>query len=144
MHKNLDNIELIVNELHTSGAGYDLIRYVCLPDLLGKDANTILYVLGKNLARKLELKTVEDIIDFFHKTGWGDLNQIKEKRREYIFELTGDVIKNRSESGILDEYRIESGFLAEAMQQIKSAQCECVEEIKKKKHTVEFHVMYSR
>ncbi|WP_186576223.1 YslB family protein [Aquibacillus kalidii] len=144
MHKNSDNLNSIVDQLHTSGSGYDLLRYVCLPDLLGKDTQSILYVLGKNIARKMTFTSIEEIYDFFLKTGWGHLTLIKEKRREFIFELTGEAITNRIESKIEQDYRIESGFLAEAIQQLKSIPCECIEELKNKKGFVQFNVIYSK
>ncbi|MCT2535078.1 YslB family protein [Aquibacillus koreensis] len=144
MAKNIENINLIANKLSTSGSGYDILRYVCLPDLLGKDTNSILYVLGKNLARKLEAKDMNVLVDFFDQLGWGQLTLIKEKRTEIIFELTGDAINNRIANNIEDEYRIESGFLAESIQQIKDIDCECIEEIKRRKQLVEFRVVFTR
>ncbi|MRH42927.1 DUF2507 domain-containing protein [Aquibacillus halophilus] len=144
MQKNQQNIDEILNHIHTSGSGHDILRYVCLPDLLGKDANTILYVMGKNLARNIKLESIDDIINFFKKAGWGNLILMKEKRRELIFELTGDTISQRNQQDIDTEYRLESGFLAEAMQQVKNADCECVEENRTKKQLVQFNVIYSK
>lgn len=144
MHKNIEQVESLVNELHTSGSGYDILRYVCLPDLLGKEANTILYVLGKNLARNLNPSTIEEVINFFNKTGWGELVQVKEKRREFIFELTGEPITKRIKADILTEYRMEAGFLAQSIEQIKSISCECIDEIKRKKNRIQFNVIYSK
>ena len=133
-----------VEQLQTTGSGYDLLRYVCLPDLLGKDANTILYVLGKNIARQIEWESIDQVADFFYKTGWGSLTDVKEKRREHIFELSGSAVTQRMKADIVEDYRLESGFLAEAMQQIKGVPCECSEEIKERKNFVEFHVLTTK
>ncbi|GGM27020.1 hypothetical protein GCM10011351_10970 [Paraliobacillus quinghaiensis] len=144
MHQNLNQTDQVVEKLQTTGSGYDLLRYVCLPDLLGKDANTILYVMGRNIAKQIKWETFDQVADFFYKTGWGSLTSVKEKRREYIFQLSGSSVTQRMKADIIEDYRLESGFLAEAIQQIKGIQCECTEEIKERKNFVEFHVLYNK
>ncbi|WP_226036488.1 YslB family protein [Aquibacillus saliphilus] len=144
MEINQKNTNELLNHIHTSGSGYDLLRYVCLPDLLGRDANSILYVMGKNLARNVKVQTIDDLKNFFVKTGWGNLILLKEKRRELIFELTGDAISKRSQLDITIDYRLEAGFLAESIQLIKDCPCECVEESNKKKQLTQFNVMYTK
>lgn len=140
----MKQIKSVVEQLDTSGSGYDLLRYVALPDLLGTDAATILYVLGKNLARAMEWKSIDEIIDFFYKTGWGTLEMMKEKRSEHIFKLQTRVISKRYELGIETDYRLESGFLAAAMETLYQYNCECVEEEKPKKNYVELRVQHYR
>ncbi|WP_067843340.1 YslB family protein [Amphibacillus sediminis] len=140
MHDNITKIEAIVEKMETTGSGYDLLRYVALPDLLGKDAPTILYVLGKNLARQIKWSSIDQVIIFFKNTGWGALELVKEKRSEHIFKLQTKAISNRYALGIETDYRIEAGFLAAAMEQIKQYSCECIEEEKPKKNYVELRV----
>ncbi|WP_440896034.1 YslB family protein [Amphibacillus sp. Q70] len=142
MHKNKKQIEKIVDQLETTGTGYDLLRYVALPDLLGKDAPKILYVMGKNLARELSFQSIEEIAIFFYKTGWGTLELVKEKRSEHIFKLQTRSISERYRLGIETDYRLESGFLAAAMEQINSFHCECIEEEKPKKNYIELRVQH--
>ncbi|SEO81137.1 Protein of unknown function [Amphibacillus marinus] len=144
MHENMKKIDKIVNELETTGTGYDLLRYVALPDLLGKDAAQILYVLGKNMARELAFSSVGEISGFFYKTGWGSLELIKEKRAEHIFKLQTRAISQRYHAGIVTDYRLEAGFLAAGMEQLNNYSCECVEEEKPKKNYVEFRVQHYR
>ncbi|MBM7571986.1 DUF2507 domain-containing protein [Aquibacillus albus] len=144
MDINREKLETAVNQLQITGSGYDILRYVCLPELLGKNSNTILYIMGKNLSRKLIFSSYEDIYSFFAKAGWGNLTLIKEKRREIIFELSGESIDQRLDTEIGQEFRLEAGILSEAIEQIKSASCECIEEIKRKKHSVQFNVIYSK
>ncbi|CQR48068.1 hypothetical protein BN1058_02412 [Paraliobacillus sp. PM-2] len=144
MHNNLQKTEDIANQMQTTGSGYDLLRYVCLPDLLGKDATTILYILGKNMARQIKWESLDQIKDFFYKIGWGELVDVKEKRREYIFELTGAAITQRMKQDIITDYRLEAGFLAEAIQQLKQLDCECIDEIKSRKNVVELKVLLSK
>ncbi|WP_026569766.1 MULTISPECIES: YslB family protein [Sediminibacillus] len=131
--------------LHTSGAGYDILRYVCLPELLGKEAPPILYIMGKNLARKMEIGSVDEIIHFFEKMGWGKLQLIKEKRREMIWELTAEQINARQQVHLPEvDYRLEAGFLAEAIQQIKGLPCEGIEEVKPKNSSVHLSIVYTK
>ncbi|MEN1968293.1 DUF2507 domain-containing protein [Lentibacillus sp. N15] len=132
-----------LDELTSSGAGYDVLRYMGLPELLGTQADTLLYYLGKNLARKLDITSMEAIYDSFDKLGWGRLELIKEKRKELVFHLMADSVANRINGPFPAEFRIESGFLAEALQYVKGVSCECVEEIHKKIFQVEFTVVYT-
>jgi hypothetical protein len=135
------NIATIIANLHITGSGYDLLRYIGLPDMLGKDKDLILYVLGKNLAAKSDWVNQEEVIEFFRHVGWGELVLVKEKRRGYIFELNGDVVLARLETIEDIEFRLEAGFLAYVMEQLTGKLCECIAEIKK--DTVTFQVMYS-
>src|SRR5690625_5681098 len=59
----------LLTQLHTSGAGYDILRYVSLPNLLGNEADTILYFMGKDLARRFNITSFEDIYDIADKMG---------------------------------------------------------------------------
>ncbi|MDF2791483.1 MAG: hypothetical protein K0S80_4585, partial [Neobacillus sp.] len=54
--------------------GYELIREFILPDILGKDTPEILYWAGKRLARNHPLNSLDEIIDFFSKASWGQLD----------------------------------------------------------------------
>ncbi len=95
--------------------GYELLREDILPELLGKEHNTILYWAGKSLARKYPTSSFEDIINFFKKAGWGELLLVKEKRSEAIFELTSDLFSNKKELAT----PLEAGFLAQQIENIK-------------------------
>ena len=121
---------ILANLRHTS-SGYDLLRYVGLPDMLGKDAGIILYVLGKNLARKAECESFEELFEFFLHSGWGELQLVHEKRKKYIFELSGDIIQSRLATFENIDFQIELGFIAETITRITDTSCECTSEIKK-------------
>jgi len=144
MAKKQEPISLsLLDELHTSGAGYDVLRYISLPELLGSESNTLLYFMGRNLARKLDIKAIEDISYIYEKLGWGKIELVKEKRKELIFHLMADAVVQRLKSSLDAEFRLESGFLAEAIQIIKGTECECTEEINHKIHQIEFRVVYT-
>lgn len=131
----------ILDELFTEGAGYDILRYVSLPELLGEDAHTMLYFIGKNLARKFTFESIEDIIKAFYKLGWGHLDLVKERPKSYTFHLMSDAIVYRLKAPFKTEFRMESGFLAAAMQQLERTECECIEKIKNRIHQVELKVI---
>ena len=61
--------------------GYELMREVLLPEILGDDSPAILYWAGKQLARKYPLKDFEEIIDFFKQAGWGKLNDHQRSKK---------------------------------------------------------------
>ncbi|MFC2948590.1 DUF2507 domain-containing protein [Virgibacillus sediminis] len=134
-----------LEELHTTGAGYDILRYIGLPEILGAESHTLLYFMGRNLARKFQIEQLEDIYYLFEKFGWGKLELVKEKKREMTFHLLADaVVRRLSSTSFQAEFRMEAGFLAEALHQLKDTECECIEEINKKIHQVEFSVVSAK
>ena len=134
-----------LDELHTAGAGYDILRYVALPELMGDEAPTLLYFMGKNLARKFELTSVDDVYYIFEKLGIGKLEMVKEKKHEKVFHLLADsiVLRLKTDAPIEADFRLEAGFLAEAMQSIDGIECECIEEVNHRIHQIRFSVIYS-
>ncbi|MBP1968833.1 putative hydrocarbon binding protein [Virgibacillus natechei] len=133
-----------LDELHTAGAGYDILRYISLPEVLGTQSDTLLYFMGRNLARKFDIKALEDIYYIFEKLGWGNLDLIKEKRKELTFHLMADSVAQRLSASFETDFRLEGGFLAESIQMIREEkECECVEKINYKIHQIEFTVIYT-
>lgn len=133
----------LLDELHTSGAGYDILRYVGLPDLLGSESNTLLYFMGKNIARKLDMKTITDIVISFDKMGWGELEFVKEKKKELTFHLMADSVAYRLNAPFNTEFRLEAGFLAQAIQFITEKPCECTEKVNRKILQIEFSIVFT-
>lgn len=133
-----------MEQLITHGAGHDILRFVSLPDLLGENASSILYVMGKKLARKVNPTSMEQVEDFFIQMGWGNLSLIKQKRHEMTFELSGAPVVHRWNVGVGQEYRMEAGFLAASIEQIKELACECVDENVPKKEYVQFNVYFAK
>lgn len=130
-----------LDKLHTDGAGYDILRYISLPDLLGDESHTLLYFMGKNLARTLELESLDEIFYTFDKLGWGQLDLVKERKKSFTFHLMSDAIVYRLNAPFKTEFRLEAGFLAEAFQLIHRTECECVEKINRRIHQVELKVV---
>ncbi len=119
--------------------GYKLLKEDLLPDLLGKEHNSILYWAGKSLARKYPASCFDDIIDFFKKAGWGELLIVKEKRSEVIFELTSNLFIDKKELST----PLEAGFLAQQVESIKGGITETNEIPKNGKvKKIVFHVKW--
>ncbi|RLL47932.1 DUF2507 domain-containing protein [Oceanobacillus piezotolerans] len=144
MSKKLERISLSqLSNLHTSGAGYDVLRYIGLPELLGKDSHTLLYFLGKSLARKFEISSMDDLSSIMEALGWGRLELIKEKKNEFTFQLMSDAVVLRLDAPFEADFRLEAGFLAEAIQKIRGFDCECLEEVNRRIKLVKFTVFYT-
>lgn len=131
------------DQLHTVGAGYDILRYVSLPKLLGKESHTIMYFMGKSLAETLEINSMSDIIAFFKQFGWGTLELVKEKKKSFTFHLLDDAIVQKLRSPLEIDFRYEAGFLAEACAQVFDIECECTEKIHEKVYQVEFTIIFT-
>lgn len=121
---------------------YELLREELLPDLIGKELDAILYWAGRNLARKYPLETIDEVIQFFVKAGWGDLTIIEHKRREMQFKLTGDLIKERQQQNRHSSYQLEAGFIAEQIQKQRGVIAESYEEQKKRSDSIMFLVQW--
>lgn len=144
MQKKQEKIPIsLVDEIQSTGAGYDLLRYVCLPDVFGSEAEALLYFMGRSLARKFDIQSLSDIYYFFEKVGWGRLELFKEKRKELEFHLMADAVVQRLSMPVSTEFRLEAGFLAEAISTIKGIECECVEDVRTKIHQIEFRVVFT-
>ena len=118
--------------------GYELIRDILIPDILGKDTPDILYWAGKSLARKFPLVTTEEMIAFFMEAGWGRLELIVMNKKEMKFELSGPIIARRIDMKSEDSFKLEAGFLAEQIQNQKKVITETIEEVHNKQKKVTF------
>ncbi|WP_080874200.1 YslB family protein [Oceanobacillus timonensis] len=141
--KNESNQKLDVNELeqlYSDGAGYDILRYIGLPELFGEEKETLLYFLGRNVARKFEFNSLEDVSSFFEKMGLGTLDLVKEKKNVKTFNLLSEAVVTRLKSNVETDFRLEAGIIAEALQQIEGVDCECLESIHRRLKQIEFTV----
>ncbi|MDF7672972.1 YslB family protein [Lactobacillus sp. ESL0701] len=114
-----------------------LYRDFLLPQILGDDNEAILYWVGKRIARKYDLTSYDDVNDFFAVTEFGTLTKLKEKRATILFELTGQNVVDRLNSGS-HEFSLEAGIIAEAIQKEtgRTTECELTIDDKKKKVTL--------
>jgi hypothetical protein len=111
--------------------GYELIRNLLIPELLGKETASILYWSGRKLARQYPLDNEQQIIDFFNRAGWGNLEQVNKAKNKTIFECSSPLVEARindfPDSG---NFSLESGFIAEQIQHQTGCVAETYMEIK--------------
>jgi predicted hydrocarbon binding protein len=124
--------------------GYELIREVLIPELLGSDTPEILYWAGKKLARKFPLQSFTEIIDFFKRAGWGDLSIKSETKNEFELELSSNLITKRMKNQEPRYFQIEAGFLAEQIEIQKQVIAETFEHPKKRNGKVSFTVKWDK
>lgn len=132
-----------LDEFPAETAGQDILRYIGLPTVLGQEKDTILYFIGRNLARQFEMNSLDDVRYIYKKLNWGQLELIKEKNNQLSFHLMADEIVHRIKSSIETEFRMEAGFLAEAVQKIYGKGSECTETVQKRLFRIDFKVFFT-
>lgn len=136
---NTDNLQPSISLF-----GYELIRDVLLPELLGKDAPEILYWAGKRLARKYPLGSMEEIKRFFLDAEWGLLEIKEEKRSEMVLELAGELISARLKNDRNLSFQLEAGFLAQQLESQKNLTAEAFEHPTKRSGKIQFTVKWDK
>lgn len=131
------------DDLPASTVGYDVLRYVSMPDFLGKEKETILYFIGRNLARQIQIEKIEDLYYLFDKFRWGSLELVKDRRRTLTFHLMSDDVAARMMSPFHIDYRLEAGFIAEAIEIITKRTCECTETVNERLYRAQFKVIFT-
>lgn len=124
--------------------GYELLREILIPDILGKDTPEITYWAGKHLARKFPLLSIEEMISFFNEAGWGELQLLDEKRNGIKLELSGTTVERRFHMNPEPCFRLEAGFIAHQFQTQKRVVTEAYDEVHKKQRNVIFLVRWDR
>lgn len=130
-------------ELPKGSAGFDVLRYVSMPNFLGDEKDTILYFIGRHLSRQITIEKMEDIYYLFDTFRWGSLELVKDRRRTLTFHLMSDDLAQRMESPFEIDYRLEAGFLAESIETITERACECTETINKRLYRVQFKIVFT-
>ncbi|AKG04178.1 hypothetical protein AAV35_004870 [Salimicrobium jeotgali] len=126
-----------ISPLVTTGAGFDILRYFALPDMLGEDAEQILYIMGRNIARNSAYENNEEVTTFFREFGWGELEKEKSGKNEIHFSLHGDAVKQRlTQEEFQINAKLEAGFLAECLSNLENETFECRDEINEKNHSI--------
>jgi len=141
--KSTNETEKVPSEQLTIPAfGYELVRDILIPEILGKETPDILYWAGKHLARKFPLVSTEEIISFFNKAGWGQLSLCKEDKYRAEFELTSPIISKQFDMNKHSCFKLEAGFLAEQYQNQKKMITEATEELVKRGQKIKFLVQW--
>ncbi|MCD5323775.1 MULTISPECIES: DUF2507 domain-containing protein [Pontibacillus] len=141
MNEQIANLFDEYSDVPSSLIGHEVLRNQLLPDLLGKEKDTILYFMGKSLARKYPCHTIDEVGTFFGAMSWGVLSLEKEKKKEYKFTLSGDLTQKRLKYKTPYNFRLEAGFIAEQVTLLQGVSAECAYECLHKKKSVTFTVM---
>ena len=93
------------------------LRDVILPSILGKEADDMLYWIGKDLAREYPVATHDDLIILTHQLGLGDLKLQRHDKTSQVWRLGGPLVTERIHR---DEeqtsFGLELGFLAQEIE----------------------------
>jgi predicted hydrocarbon binding protein len=116
-----------------SAFGYELLKNVLIPELLGEEQSSILYWAGKNLARKYPLESTDEIAEFFRKAGWGDLTVDTEGKNKITFSLTSKLITRQLKQHKTATFALETGFVAQQIQTIKNRLADATSSVRKKR-----------
>ncbi|WP_379965704.1 YslB family protein [Ectobacillus sp. sgz5001026] len=131
-----------LNNIPIHPLAVQLLRDDLIPDLLGKEADRILYWAGKSLVQRYPLETIEDIITFFDKACWGTLTVSEQKKNEMHFQLMSPFISDRYQKKQSTTYQLEAGFLAGQIQKQRGVTAETYEDQKKRTEKVQFIVQW--
>lgn len=110
--------------------GYELIRSLLIPEILGKESATILYWSGRKIARQYPLDSEDKITKFFEQAGWGNLKLIESGKDKKVYECDSALIESRIKdhpASVL--FTMEAGFLAEQIQKINGYVAEAYTDI---------------
>jgi len=141
MNSNLITLSTI-DKLPKETVGQDVLRYIGLQDILGKENDTLLYFIGKQMARKFEINNLEELIYLFYTLRWGKLELVKEKKKYLTFHLMSDDIVERMNTSLEIDFRLEAGFIAETITFLMDRPCECFETVNERLFRAEFKVHY--
>lgn len=108
-------IENLLSTDNNDTFAYELIRDSLIPEVIGTDT-TILYWVGKKMARSANLANIADLITFFEKANWGTLEVVKEKKDKQTWLLSGNIVTFRQNQIKSADFNLEAGFIAETIQ----------------------------
>lgn len=124
--------DAIIDSPHFS---YLLIRDYLLTNLLGNEAQEILYWSGKELARQFPLSQYDDLTEAFAHCGFGRLTLLK----NHVYLLTGELVTTRLLNKQVN-FHLEAGFLSEQLSHIHEQPVEV--QIKQQSDAVEFTAIF--
>lgn len=122
--------------------GYELIRDVLMGELLGKDADDVLYWGGKTLARRFPCTDTDELAAFFQEAGWGTIVLVKETKNERLYRLSGGMAERRIDTQTTPSFTLESGFVAEQMSSHFDKAAEAIFQLHKKTKHVDITVKW--
>ena len=124
----------LYNQLIKSSNGIEsaLVRDILLPEILGDEADGILYWAGKDLARKFPVSSEDEIITLFKQFGFGELQLEKKNNKQQVWKLTGPTVIERGRQEHAS-FNLEAGMLAQEIEFQSDLVTEASVEVEKKK-----------
>jgi len=122
--------------------GYELLREILIPDLLGRDTPDLLYWAGKRIARMFPLEKIEDAHAFFEKAGWGTLEIVKQTKNEIDYTITSPLIEKRLKEKGKCCFQLEAGYLAQQHEHTKKVIAEAFEDPKRRNKKITITVRW--
>lgn len=122
--------------------GYELLREILIPELLGRDTPDLLYWAGKRIARLFPLNHLEEARAFFEKAGWGNLEIISQNKHEMEYSLSSELIEKRLSEKRKCTFQLEAGYLAQQHEQFKKVITEAFEDPKRRGKKVKITVRW--
>lgn len=122
--------------------GYELIREILIPELLGRETPDLLYWAGKRIARLFPLDSVEESVSFFQKVAWGKLEIVKQTKNEVVYSLSSELIEKRLKEKGKCTFQLEAGYLAQQYEHSKNVIAEAFEDPKRRSNKVTITVRW--
>lgn len=129
---------------HPSFQGIALLRDELLPNLLKEDLSDILYWAGKELARSHAAASVDEISTLMRTLSFGALSLVEHKKSSYLFHLQGEIVHSRLKKNSQADFALETGFLAQMVQQLSEQYTEGSYTIQKKNNQIEIVLQSDR
>ncbi len=104
--------------LHShQGLANGTLRDIILPAILGKEADDMLYWIGKDLAQQYPVATHDDLVILTQQLGFGDLTLQRHDKVSQIWRLGGPIVNERIQrGGEQTSFGLECGFLAQEIE----------------------------
>ncbi|GAA0333634.1 YslB family protein [Bacillus carboniphilus] len=121
-----------------------VIRDWLIPEILSNHSDTVMYWSGKKLARSFPCESIQEVMDFFEKVGFGTLTVLSTKKHEMEFQLSGEIVASRFDLQSSPSFYLEAGFLSQQIQAQKQVVCESIFTTKRKAKVANFTVQWDQ
>jgi len=119
----------------------EVLRDRLLPNFFQENEPEITYWAGKSLASSEDFSSNEQIIDFFAKAGFGNLEAQKTSNTHEVWHLSGQIVTARAENVREASFSLEAGFLAQSLENMLNRPVEVTSEYNRKKDFVNLDVL---
>ncbi|MGN7471288.1 DUF2507 domain-containing protein [Brevibacillus sp. SAFN-007a] len=109
----------IAERLHMPYLGYHLLRETLTNALLGDSESPILYWLGKDIGRKIPIRSSTGPILPFIRLGLGQLDLVEETADAIVYKLTHTIRDYQTPERLSRTLSLEAGIIAGSIEQWK-------------------------